>query len=130
MKYLTIVVALIVFLTACGTVNDPSIQSNQNVVADIIEENKDDLNYIKNRTADDLELGAAVRNMIVKNRLSDTAIGSSARQIVLNQKTTPMEVQERHDKERRAEKIIFIVLFAVCIFILAYVIIKKVNKNG
>lgn len=120
-----VIVTLMIFLSSCGSVNESSVQPNQNVVADIIEENKEDINYIKNRTADDLELGAAVRNMVVKNRLSDTAIGSAARQIVLNQKTTPVEVQKEHINERKVEKIIFIVLLAICIFILAYVIIKR-----
>lgn len=122
---LLIVIVFAMFLFSCGTVNETPAPSNQNIVADIIEENKEDIDYIKNRTADDLELGAAVRNMIVKNRLSDTAIGSAARQIVLNQKTTPVEVQKEHVNGRKVEKIIFIVLLAVCIFILAYVIIKR-----
>ena len=89
MKHL-IFLPLVLFLVSCGSIvkEEPKIAPVTEAVADIIEENKEDLNYIKNRTADDLELGHAVRKMVVENEMSDSRIGFEARKIVLNQKTT------------------------------------------
>lgn len=137
-RFLPIPIAFL--LVSCGslTVEEPkqSEPTTAAVVADIIEENKDDLNYIKNRTADDIELGDAVRHMVVEGKMSNTAIGFRAREIVLSQKTTPEGVKQSNPSNKRTPsdtaKLCLAVLAAIlcCSFIQIIVHLFRRRKNG
>ena len=89
-------IPLCFILLACGCLDrkEPApVSTPTSTAADIIEENKEELTYIKDRTADDLELGHLVRKMVIDGKLSNSAIGFHARELVLNQKTTPDKIK-------------------------------------
>jgi len=134
-------VPMLLFLTSCGvfSTREPakSEPPTTAVVADIIEENKADLNYIKNRTADDLELGHAVRHMIVEQDLSNSEVGSKARKMVLKQPTTPKEAKERCVESGKSKGMItrefFLILLltvGVCSLIQCLIHYYRSKKNG
>ena len=103
MKKILFVLTLLC-LVSCDSFNkQPATNSKPaNTVADILEENKESLNYIKNRTADDIELGNAARHMVVQNTYSDEELGSKVREIVLKQPTTPQNVTESYGRKSQS----------------------------
>ena len=134
-------VPMLLVLTSCGvfSTQEPAKKEPPTtaVVADIIEENKADLNYIKNRTADDLELGHAVRHMIVEQKLGNSEVGSKAREIVLRQPTTPKEAKERCVESGKSKGMItrefFLILLltvGVCSLIQCLIHYYRSKKNG
>ena len=81
-----IIVALMLFFV-CGcfsTQNQPEVPNN-NTVIEILEENKEDLNKIKNKTADDLELGHYARSLVLDQDLDDSELGRAVRGRVYDQ---------------------------------------------
>lgn len=116
MKHL-IVLPLVLFVVSCGSIvkEEPKPVPVTESVADIIEENKEDLNYIKDRTADDLELGHAVREMVVEGKLSNTAIGFEARKITLSQKTTPEQIKQ--DNGATNKRISSVAKLCLCVLV-------------
>ena len=136
-RFLPIPIAFL--LVSCGTltVEEPKQPAPTTaVVADIIEENKEDLNYIKDRTADDIELGHAVRQMIVKDDLPDNKVGALARDIVVKQKTTPEEARKHTGKQVKESsitaKLCLCILLAIgaCSLIQCLIHLFRRKKNG
>ena len=136
-RFLPIPIAFL--LVSCGilTVEEPKQPAPTTAdVADIIEENKEDLNYIKDRTADDIELGHAVRQMIVKDDLPDDKVGALARDIVVKQKTTPVEARKHTGKQVKepstTAKLCLCVLLAIgaCSLIQCLIHLFRRKKDG
>lgn len=82
---------LIVFFISCILFSGCSFLNNvpkgpesnkNNQLVEILESNKNEITYIKNRTADDIELGHFVRKAVLDSELSDADVGKLARKWV------------------------------------------------
>lgn len=120
MKIILIVPILLTFIVGCVNRSELIEEKKPITVVEILEKNKEKLTYIKNRTADDLELGDAVRRMVVDNKMNDTEIGSKARELVLKQSTTP-KCNSDKEEEINGNKfnwVLWVVLLLVAIVLL------------
>lgn len=122
MRYWLLVPILIAVFTGCGTFDKSAEEPCTNdIVVDVLTENKNDIEYIKNRTADDIELGYKVRKVVLDENFDDEQVGAYAREIVMGQPTTPKDKKINKDDDSP------LVWFAVAIGIIIAIIVLDVS---
>ena len=100
MKYLLIIPILIAFITGCGSLDKPVEHPNTAGIAiDVLTKNKENIEHIKNRTADDIELGHTVRKAILDKSFTDENVGAIARKVAYSQPTMPKEEMKEDVKD-------------------------------
>ena len=86
MKHLILVCMVIAFVVGCNNIPEQKIEEERPItVFEILEQNKEEITCIKDKLADDLELGNAIRQMVVDEKMSNSSIGFFAREMVTQQ---------------------------------------------
>ncbi len=136
MKSLMLIVPfLVILLTGCGVIDKPQEDPrNYGIAVDVISENKQDIEYIKNRTADDIELGYKAREAVIGDDFNDEELGAFIRKTAKEQPTMPKADPQQ---EKPVEdslwwfKWIFIVMIVVVVVNgIVGIISRRKNKNG
>ena len=136
MRQLLIVPFLIILLSGCGIIDEPKENpQNYGIAIDVISENKQDIEYIKNRTADDIELGHKVREAIINDKLTNEQLGALARKTAKEQPTMPKENKPKEVKIKEESssywvKWSYVGIIAVILLVVAVKFTKRRKING
>lgn len=135
MKSLFIIPILITLLTGCGVIDKPQEDPrNYGIAVDVISENKQDIEYIKNRTADDIELGYKAREAVISDDFTDEELGAFIRKTAKEQPTMP-KAEPQQEKPVESPlwwvKWVFIVMIVVIVVNgIVGIVSRRKNKNG
>ena len=133
LKKILIAFILILFITGCSSfVQKPE---PDHVTSSILENNKEDLTLIKNKTADDIELGYKVRTL-GKKQMTDEEFGIKIREILMKQEGShnsqiAIDIRNRTSEiNNRLNSIILIVVIVVLIVAISNVlIVLRMRRN-
>lgn len=134
MKETVIALMCVVLLTGCGAFEQKP--ATNHVASTILENNKENLTTIKNKTADDLELGYKVRS-ISKKEVSDAELGSKVRVLIAKQEGGTSNAQfaveirnKTSEINNRLNTVILIIVVLILVIVISNVlIVLRIRRN-
>ncbi len=134
MKEIFVTFTCIVLLTGCGTFNHKP-ESNH-IASTILENNKENLTTIKNKTADDLELGYKVRTF-AKKEMTNEELASKIRVLIAKQEGGTSNAQfaveirnKTSEINNRLNTVILIIVVLILVIVISNVlIVLRIRRN-
>lgn len=131
MKRILFPVLISILLTGCSTIMQKP--EKDHVASSILENNKQELTTIKNKTADDLELGFKVR-ALVKKQLTDEEFGIKVRELIAKQEgvtSTTIDIRNKTSEiNNRLNTLILIVVVLIFVSLMGHYLIELKGRRN